>query len=292
MFPLFFLLLLINPSVASDTECVYTCPKEPYSISSPFLRGLQNVSGLNFLASKIAESQIKSQLNKYVNGDFEIDIDSFSALDLTSGKLKSIKIKAKDIAYEDTFISAFQAKSICDFIHIDYKSKPAKILTPINIEFNGTVTENDLNKTVQREKYQKAISTIKLGDERISLFNFKNPKVALKNDRMIIKTEIQPPGIFKNLAIPINIDTALKVADNKIQFADIKIFSAGIEIDLNASESAFEDFNPILYGLKEFKKNGTKMTIKNISIEDDKINISGILLLPKTGEENKISSEP
>jgi len=108
---------------------------------------------------------------------------------------------------------------------------------------------------------------------------------------MIIKTEIQPPGIFKNLAIPVNIDTALKVADNNIPFADIKIFSAGIEIDLIASESAFEDFNPILYGVKEVEKKGTKMTIKNISIEDDKINISDILLLPKTGEENKISSE-
>lgn len=282
--------IIQNISNATTTACKNVCPETPYDIGSFFSRGIQNVSGLNFLATKFAESMIKQHIKKYAQGEVEVTVDSFSAGDLAAGKLKKLEIIASAIEFDDVFVSSFEAKSLCDFIQIDYKSKPVALIEPLNIAFKGVLSEEDLNKTVSSSKYLKKITNIQINNKKIKFVNFTNPKIDLIQGRMIMTSNLLMPGMIIEMLIPIKIDAGLAIINNKIQIVDAKLASNIFKINLDFPPSVYEKINPILYNLAEVETNGKKISFEKVTISDDQINVEGSLLLPKTDGRDTINN--
>lgn len=266
------------------------CPKEPCKISNIVLRGMQYVSGLNYVASKFAEFQIKKQILKHADGDFNVDIDSFSALDLASGKLKSLKIDASHAEVKELYFKDIKAQSVCDYIHIDYKAKPVKLKQPLTVRFSGTITENGLNKTVQGQVYKNHLIKVKHNNNEFKLFEFINSRATIKNNRMQLMTDLKfSSGGFR---VPLYIDSGLNVIEHKLKMTDARISTGGINFHLKLPDNFLDMINPLVFNLRNIETKGKKISFNNVSIINNKINIDFNLWLPKTKDGNKISTVP
>ena len=69
-----------NACYASQ-NCIFSCTK-PYDMSNRFGSALTKVTGLNIAAEKVAESILKTQITKNAQGDFKVNIGSYSVPDL------------------------------------------------------------------------------------------------------------------------------------------------------------------------------------------------------------------
>ncbi len=287
---LLIIILGLNQAIASDqlSICTSYCPKRPYAIGNIISRGLQNVSGLNFLATKFAESQIKKHLKKYATGDIAVAIDSFSALDLASGKLKKLDIQAKYIKYKEYYISLVRAESDCNFIHIDYKAKPLALMEPLRIKFKGFLSEEDLNRTIKSSSYQNKISKIKIDGHSIGTLEFKNPKIFIEGQNLKIKADLALPGIV-SFSVPVEVKSDLKIENNKITLNNAQINSNGIILDLKLPQSAYDKLNPVLFSLKDLETKGKRVFINKVAVNNNKIDVEGTIWLPKSSNENTIS---
>jgi len=284
-----FVMALGLQAVHSKTvSCVDQKSNSSYNLASNFSRGIQNISGLNYLAARFAESKISKQLHNYVDGDIKVKIDSFSATDLAAGKFKKFSVNGKNISFNDFYMTSIDAESTTDMIHVDYKSNPVAVLTPINVAFNGVITENDLNRTVSSSNYQKKLKNIKLGSDLIRV-SFLNPKVKLENNRIIINADVQISGT--PVVVPVEINSGLKISNNMIILSDVKLNSAGMGLGVSFPENVYTSLNPFLYSIKELKLTNQKLNLEDVSIEDNQIKIKGSLWLPKSTDRSTISNK-
>ena len=287
--PFMGLLLLIIPAARSNTTiCTNTCPKPPFNIGNPVSRGFQQISGLNFLAAKFAELQIAKQLQKFAQGNVVVNVDSFSATDLAAGKLKGLEINASNVNLDDVYVSSIKAKSVCDFIHVDYNSKPVALLQPLDMKLNGVITQDDLNKTISSPKYLSRIENIKINNNGTSFIKLKSPKIALKNDGMVLAAGLWMSGTPANFVVPVEFNTGLKVNNGRIEFSDSKINTGFFKLNLSLPQSVYNAINPILYNLSNLDQSGSKLNFEKVVIDNGQINIEGSLWLPKTNKTNTI----
>ncbi|MCK7485993.1 MAG: hypothetical protein MZU97_10920 [Bacillus subtilis] len=112
----------------------------------------------------MAQAQVEKQIGKLLNsGNVDVKITPYSAMDLVAGKMRGFEIKGENISAEGFSVSSFEAKSMCDFIHLDYKKDPDQVpLAPLLLDFKATVSEKDLNNIVSSKEYQENLSQIKL----------------------------------------------------------------------------------------------------------------------------------
>lgn len=277
--------ILIYPASAFSQTIYQTgsCSAKPYPVSNFATRGLQRFMGLNLLTSRIAESKIEGELKKLAKGDFDVSIKSYSAMDLLSGKIKNFRVTAKNVEFNDAHISYFEAGSLCDFIHIDYKKNLIVPLVPIFAEFKGTVTESDLNKTLSSDKIKEKFTRVKISlySTDINLVDFLNPKVELKKDTIILSANLRFAGMFKFISVPVKIKTGLKVDGNKIRLYEPGLGSNPL---LSGSVAFLADFlamtSPVIFDFSTLKKDGIDITVKKLNIENGKININGTVWMP------------
>ena len=89
--------MLLMSTVAANADCSdFQCPAE-YKTSNGFSKFMGSVTGTNFVARKTAESIVKKSIERNSKGDFDVEIDSFSAADLAAGRFKSLKIDRKSV---------------------------------------------------------------------------------------------------------------------------------------------------------------------------------------------------
>jgi len=259
-----------------------TCPGKPYPISNVVTRNIQRFLGMNILFSRIAESQIKTQLNKIAKGDFDVDLKSYSAMDLLAGKMKSIEVKGKNVVLDDIHVSSIEAKNLCDLIYIDYRKNPPVPLAPLYVGFKGTITEDDLNKTINSQKYKNMLRGIKLSvyDNDVNIVDFENLKISLENEKIYVATDLRFKGLFKFMSTPVKFGTGLKVVDNKIKFTQTSVFSKSSGSPLNYLTSFFEMVSPTIFDMRNFEKNGMKVTLKSLKINDKQIDFEGTIWMP------------
>ncbi len=97
--------MLLMSTVAANADCSDSqCPAE-YKTSNGFSKFMGSVTGTNFVARKTAESIVKKSIERNSKGDFDVEIDSFSAADLAAGRFKSLKITGKNIVSDDVYLS-------------------------------------------------------------------------------------------------------------------------------------------------------------------------------------------
>ena len=257
------------------------CPLKPYPVSNFFTRTMQGILGLNYSSSKIAEHEIKTQIAKTVSGDIDIKITPYSALDLIGGKFKSAEVKAKNVNLDGISISSFEAKSLCDFVYIDYKKNPVTPIAPALIGFKGTVTQDDFNKTLSSPQYSSNLTKIKarISNTEINLVDFINPKINIADGSINLTTQMHFAGLPSYLNIPVKIGTGLKVENNKIKLTNLKVLQEqGLNMPIVAN--LVQAMSPAIVDLNNIGIKGSKITLKDLTIHDDKIDVSGTIWVP------------
>ena len=264
------------PVYSNPQQEVNSCPSEPYPISNCMTRGLQAVTGMNFIASEFAESQIKNQLLKIAKGDFSVNIDTYSAMDLIAGKFKGFNIKGKNVLINDTHISSLEAYSLCNFVYLDLNSKPIVPLAPLYVGVKGTITEDDINKTLTSEKFQEEVAKIKFNfiNTEVNLVEFQNINIHIGDNKLFINSDIHFGMI--PMSIPLRLSTGLKASGDKIRLTNFQVLAG----DIGPMGSFIQMLSPAILNLDDFVKDGTNINIKTISIKNHKIDTEGTVWIP------------
>lgn len=277
----FILIFGINSnSYAIDNYQMY-CPSKPYNIGNSFSRGLQKVTGINFLSTQMAEMVAANEIKKQMDGKFDIKIKSFSATDLSAGKFKSVKVVGKNINSEGNYISYFNAQSLCGYTQFDYKSKPAVLKTPMALKFSAQITEKDLQNTIASPEYQKQFAKMRVGTNKFSLFEVQNPSISIENNHLYFGFETKTNMLLFKEISKYKVGFNVKVADKKMKFSDVTLLSPLAMLDISDISFILNRINPIIYDKKIMEGFITKIELNNAAIKDNKINVDGVIVLQK-----------
>ncbi len=281
---IFIFLILSARAKAADYPSEYAlytvfCPAEPYEIASPFSRGVQSLSGLNLIASKIAAKEIKKNLSSFAEGNIKVKVHSFSATDAKAGKFKSFEVKGKDICIYSIFISEIMAKTRCKYIHLNMETEPIELKEPMAIDFTAQFSENDLNNILRTTTYKKYFLSLKFNSKKLNLIEVSHPRVSLKNNKFHFKANVKAPFIKTFI---FNIQSDLKIIDNKIKIANMLIGSNSKKIDISSTKYFVGIFNPLWFAQLVLEEHDCKTLLKSVKIRNEKVIIDGSIFLRKS----------
>ena len=260
------------------TRQVNTCPGKPYPISNFITRGLQGVTGLNWGAARILESQIEKHVKKSLDkGEVEVQIKPYSAMDLVAGKLKSFDVKGKDIVSKGFYISSAEARSLCEFTHLDYEKNPIVALAPVFLEYKVSFSEKDLNSIVSSKEYKDNLTKIKLkhNNSEISLLEFLNPNIDINGDKVVISADLHFVGTPKFVTIPVKLSSGLKAKNNNIRLSDVQMLSSNFGRNGKIVADFLEKMTLAVFDIKQLGTENTEINIKNVDVNNDRIDIEG-----------------
>ncbi len=281
---LFLILFFQTISFSTPNPAPNTCYAGVYPVSNTVSRGIQGIFGLNFGARKIVESIIESQISNLIQkGNIKVSLKSYSAGDLIAGKIKNFHIVGKKIESNGIYLSKVEAESLCDFTWFDYKSKPALLKSPLFIKYSADVSKEDLKKIFESDTIKSALTGIKV---RVGLIDFGevdfvNIKPDIKNEKISMKISLVYRRMPFTFTFPINLETAIKVKDDKIFLTSLKFPSGAVNDEFRFITNSLELNNINIFDLKTLEKDGSEINIKKIKIVNDKIFLEGIFWLPQ-----------
>lgn len=278
-FIIILLLFVFNMAHALDYQS-YCSTEKPKKTAGGYISSL---SGFNFVLRNLSEKYIEKQLKKEFNTKFDVNLDNFYGVSLLSGQFGSMSAKAKNINYDDFYLSSLNFSSLCDYNYI--KRKDDKIVFEENSVFGfiAQITQSDIDKAVKTSKFQKMVDKINNDKVLSSLFTLQSLGVSLNDKDIELKFNILPLKNFAFLSdiikpIKFSLKAEVKVYDNKIQLDNLKI---------NSKKISFIPYNEILNMVKlltydiDLDDNNTKLFIDNAKIKDKKLNVNGFVVVLK-----------
>lgn len=270
--------LTLSTGVSFAQGITGSCPSKPYPISNSFSRGLQGILGLNFMASKIVEGQIKSQISKYANGDFKVNFNTYSVGDLAAGKFKGINIKGKDIVMQSGLrVSSVNVSSPCDFVYLDIKNKPVKNISPVLMNYNVVITQDDLNKTIKSPQYKDNFQHIKtqmLGLD-IGIVDLVNPKFEIKNSKLYFTTDMHFGGTPDFMTVPVKIGTGFTVKNGKLTPVNLELVSKVMGGNSPFLSEFLSSFSANAFDVNNFLPDGMNVNFTEADLSNGKLSVSG-----------------
>ena len=234
---------------AMAADCEYKCV-EPYDMNGKFGTFFSSISGLNFAKTQISESVLKKSVSKIVKGDknLKVDIDSYSAKDLSNGIFKSLSISAKNVNVEGIYLSSLEMKSLCEFNYVQYDKKgnlTFKEDFPLSFAFEMSAEDN--NNTMQSEQYKKVINDL----NKLSFAGIKvsSTSASIRGNRFYYVINIAIPFV-KEQKVEITAD--LNVKNGKIDFENTRLSSNSFKLDLKKIDFIMNYLNPLDFSLNIF----------------------------------------
>lgn len=271
---------------ASNNAIAGVCNIKPYPISNVVSRTVQKGTGLGFLVKHFAQSQIKREISKTVKGDINLNLDLYSVGDLIAGKFKGANFSGKNITVENVKVSSIEAKTLCEFVHLNLKKNPVEPLSNIFVGYKTVITEKDINETLNAPVYKEMLSSLKLSNF-INLAVL-NPKVKIKNDKIYLSGKINFSGMPGFLSIPVNFGIKVISDKNKIRLVSLDILSNQF-IDINFIDKYVSAVKPVIFDFKSISNSGENYNISDIDLKNNAINIDGTYFLSsKKGNKSKI----
>ncbi len=269
-------LLLLSSSAAFASKCEYTCV-EPYNMNNKFSSFLSSITGLNFTRTKVSEAVMKKSLKKSLQGKVDINIQSYSAKDLSNGIFKSLKITGKDVSIDDIYVSSLELKSLCDFNYIEYDKKGNMVFKEeFPMSFAIQMSNDDINRTMQSEKYKKIINDVnKLGFAGIKVASTES---SIRGNKLYYSFTVNIP-FMKAQKIELTAD--LKVENGQIDFENTRLSSNSFKFDLKKVDTLMNLLNPLDFSINIFDNKNAKVYIENVAIKNNIIVTDGIIIIPK-----------
>ncbi len=268
-----------NPvsAAVSDYSCV-----APYDMSG--VSGtISRITGINWLASSIAGKILKSQVTKELDGKFKASVDSYSVPDLKNGRFRGFEIQGKNVVAEGVYFSSLDIKTLCDFNYIVYDSKKSTTVfkEDFPVSFAVTLSEDDLNKTMKAAGYENLIRKLNNFGKSFSLFEIVSTTSRIKDNKFIYGLEATVPLMASQPKYTIVLISDLTVKDGKVTMANPELDGNYFKLDLRKLTKAFDYLNPFEYSLNVLENKNADLKVRNVNIVNNKINISGIINIPK-----------
>lgn len=272
-------LVLFTAPVSFGADCEYSCVK-PYDLNNKFSSFFSSITGLNFARTQISESVLKKAILKTVQGDknLKVNIDSYSAKDLSNGRFKSLTMSGKNVNIDGIYLSSVELKSLCDFNYIQYDKKGnITFKEDFPMSFELEISADDINNTMKTEKYGKVVNDL----NKLSFAGIKIQSTAasIRGNRFYYTINVALPFVREPKKIEISAD--LNVKNGKIDFENTKLSSNSFKFDLKKIDFLMNYLNPLDFSINIFDNKDAKVYIKNIAIKNNVIVTDGIVIVPK-----------
>jgi len=272
-------LVLFAAPASFGANCEYTCV-EPYDMNNKFSSFFSSITGLNFAKTQISETVLKKAILKSVQGDknLKVDIDSYSAKDLSKGIFKSLSMSGKNVNIDGIYLSSVELKSLCDFNYIQYDKKGnLTFKEDFPMSFELEISADDINNTMKSEKYGKIINDL----NKLSFAGIKvsSTSATIRGNRFYYAINVTIPFVREPKKIEISAD--LDVKNGKIDFENTKLSSNSFHFDLKKVDFLMNYLNPLDFSINIFDNKDAKVYIKNIAIKNNIIVTDGIVVVPK-----------
>ena len=270
---------LISAPVFAANSCGYSCVA-PYDLAEGSAV-LSKISGTNFLASKLAAQFLKSQIKKNANGAFKVSVKSYSATDLKEGRFKDLEIQGKNVVTKDVHFSSVNVKTLCDFNYVVYNKDKSTVVfkEDLPMSFSAVFSEEDLNNTMSANGYEKLIRQMNEFGTKYALFEILSTKVGINENKFIYTFNLKIPIFNSQFTVALKSD--LIIDNGQIVMKNPELVNNYARIDMSRLTRAFNNLNPLEYSLNILKNKSAQLSVKNISIVNNKINVSGIIYMPK-----------
>jgi len=275
---LFIVILFTAITVNAQCPCDWETPQK-MQLTSPITRAITNALGMNFIAKQTAKKIIKNELNKAAPGNYDVDIDSFSAIDLKNGRFRSLRIHGDNISSKGIYVSSVDLKTLSEYNSIDYNSKPIQFINDFPMSFSSTISEDDLNKTLVNMGYIKKLTNINIVG--VSLFTVDNVAFKLKNNKIYLIAQMKAPFLMGERLVKFTFSGKLNVQDGKIVLDDVCSDNLR-NINLKKFVDVINNMNPFDLPMNLFEGSDTNLSIKDVKIIDNKIYIDGIIVIKRT----------
>lgn len=276
-----FWIVIALPSIAQVSDnCYYQfCAPKAYDLSSRGCQITSNVTGMTFLAEKIAQAIIKSELKKATKERFKVEMKSYSAQDLLKGRFKSLKISGKNLEIEDAYLTSLEAETLCDFNYIKLDKNSIKFKENMVMGFNIEISNTDLKKTVKSAGYLDMLNKTRLSALGITFFKLDGADIELRNNKLYFTVNVASPMSTK--PTPIKVSSSLKVEDGNIVMTKIDLMNIYTILDFSKITYLMNLLNPLTFSTDILNNKNAKMRISDVNIIGDKIFIKGNIFIPK-----------
>lgn len=270
--------IVISSGAAFSADCSsFKCPANPYSDDL----SISNVTGTNFLAERIANTIIKKQILRDSQGKYKVNLESYNIAALKKGIFKSLEITGEDTVTDGIYASMIKLRTVCDYnyIEINNKEKTTTFKEDFGMAYAVQFTESDLNKTMANSQYTDLIRKVNSIGNTTKMFNISSTSAKIINNKLVYVMRVAVPLL--NLKKDIAIQTDLKVRNGEIIIDEAELMTEAMKVDVNKLLKLVNYLDPLDFSMELMKNKDANMQVKEVSIKDNKINVSGLITVDK-----------
>ncbi len=270
--------IVISSGAAFSADCSsFKCPANPYSDNL----SISNVTGTNFLAERIANTIIKKQILKDSQGKYKVNLESYNITALKKGIFKSLEITGEDTVTDGIYASMIKLRTVCDYnyIEINNKEKTTTFKEDFGMAYAVQFTESDLNKTMANSQYTDLIRKVNSIGNTTKMFNISSTSAKIINNKLVYVMRVAVPLL--NLKKDVAIQTDLKVRNGEIIIDEAELMTEAMKVDVNKLLKLVNYLDPLDFSMELMKNKDANMQVKEVSIKDNKINVSGLITVDK-----------
>ncbi len=279
------IILLLGMLVAVNSSCFAACDYScvaPYNMNTKTKTFFSAVSGYNTVVENSAEAILEKEVAKIIEADkLKVDIDSFSPGDLKNGIFKSAKITANNLIVNDIHLSSLKLASLCKFNYIKPNNDgDVTFMEDFPMSFDIVMSQDDINKTMKHESYQKIIKDINSLSDKAGLgLQISSTNVAIKANKFYYIIGVHIPFVRREQKLVF--ESSLHVKDGNIAFYDTALVSGNVRMDLKKVDFIMNFLNPLDFSVNIIENKKAEINVKNVDIKDNKIVTDGIIIIPK-----------
>lgn len=261
----------------------------PPGTSSGWVRGLQRILGLNRVAELVARNQLEKMIRKKVQGEMDIDIQMYSALDLAQGLARGITFEGRNLVYDHTLHVQHLRLETDPQTPVQFDTKQGELRQPVGARFTIRMTNADLEKSLASPELVGRMQAIRVpllgagAEQRIRLIS---PRILMEAGRLDVQSRVGVAGMPEDQAIPVHIKTGFNLSPtgDRLLFEHFQVVSAAGLTDA----SMFAPFlQPLLEaGIQPAKLLDLKpeqLKLHSLTIQPDGMTVEGYLLVyPET----------
>lgn len=274
---IFSVLLFQNFSFAQDynSYCSSYVPKKNFGgVSS-------SISGVNLLSRNIIEHQMTKAIKKETNSNFKIDIDNYWGNSLLGGEFKSLSAKTKELPLEGLIFSDVDIYTICPYNRVTLKDNLPVFEENMVLKYSANLTQQNLDKYLLTSEYKKIIDKINSNAVIKNMFQIKNSKISINNNKLNFKYDIAVDLGFIKKTSKISFSSNLAVEEGQIKLCDFELNS--LKAGYSSLLPLINNFKPASFDIKIDERNKGRLEVDKIAIKDNKIDFLGYVIIKKSG---------
>ena len=248
--------------------------------SEEYLKNKKHFAIINPISNRIIQKIIKKSLiNEIGKGSYKVHFDSYTLGSLKKGIFKNLEINGKHLTIKDIPVNSLTLKTTTDYNWIDFSHKPISIKSDIAFDYELELTEDSLNKALEKKDYKKTLE--KINKKAYPLFTMHNVKIRIKNENTYIIMDYSLPLSTHSKTKTFMVSAKFKAENGKIKASNVQIDNAYGNLPLDKVTNLINLLDPLSFTLDILKKDNCKGKIENVKMKDNIIQIGGKMYITK-----------